>query len=199
MPDGMPPAVPAGDHSPASAKSHDDPAALFESLYAELRRIARARMAKLPPGDTLQPTALVHEAYLRLARSGGPWESQKHFFATASRAMWQILVDRAREKSSLKRSRGPGPSPIGPDRAPGEPIAPGVSADELLALDRALDKLGKTSRQGQVVLLRYVAGLTTGEVAELLGVGARTVERDWHVARAFLYSDLHHESVPPDG
>jgi len=170
-----------------------DAEAHFAELYDELRRIARARMAKLPPGDTLQPTALVHEAYLRLAPSTSGWEGPGHFFATASRAMWQILIDRAREKKSLKRGGGATKLSLDDGDLPVDPAAPGLSVDELLALDRALERMGKTTRRGQIVLLRFIAGLTAEEVASALDVGRRTVERDWRTARVFLYTQLQDE------
>jgi len=173
--------------------SVDDPARLFEDLYAELRKIARARMAKLPAGDTLQPTALVHEAFLRLASVTSGWESQTHFFATASKAMWQILTDRAREKGSLKRGAGAPKLSLDDRDASADPVVPGLSADDLLTLDRALEKIGKDSRRGRIVLLRFIAGFTTDEVASILEVSPRTVEREWHVARLFLFAELEDE------
>jgi RNA polymerase sigma factor (TIGR02999 family) len=173
--------------------SVEDPARLFNDLYAELRKIARARMSKLPPGDTLQPTALVHEAFLRLASSSGQWQSQAHFFATASRAMWQILADRAREKRSLKRGGGAPRSSLEERDQADDPMVPGLTADDLLALDRALERMGKETRRGQIVLLRFIAGFTIEEVASALEVSVRTVEREWHVARLFLYTELEEE------
>lgn len=164
---------------------------LLPLLYEELRRLARARMAKVPAGNTLQPTALVHEAYLRLIGSGAStWKSRGHFFGAASKAMWQILVEQARAKSAVKR----GGDQRRVDLADIEMAWPGsedTDPERILALERALAELGVNSREAQVVLLRYVVGLSTVETAAALDVGVRTVERDWRFARAFLHVRMH--------
>ncbi len=164
---------------------------LLELLYTELRSLARSRMSKLPPGDTLQPTALIHETYLRLMGSGpGQWNSSGHFWGAASKAMWRVLIDRAREKGSLKRGgklRRVDPANL---EFSLDSLVDESRADDVLALDRALERLGKDSRRGRIVLLRFVAGLSVEEVAEALETSVRTVEREWHFARLFLYREL---------
>lgn len=166
-------------------------AELLPLIYGELKKLARSRMAGIPPGNTLQPTALVHEAYLRLVGSADPgWKSRGHFFGAASRAMWQILVEQARAKSTRKRGGDF-------DRVDLDQIdlglgdaASGSFRDDVLALDEALDELGRDTRPGAVVLLRYVTGLTVEETAETLGVSISTVEQDWRFAKLFLYKRL---------
>lgn len=156
---------------------------LLPLVYEHLRRLARARMAKVPPGNTLQPTALVHEAYLRLSSSKDPaWDGRGHFFAAASEAMRQILVDQARRKASLKR---------GGDRERIElddvdlRIQP--PSDDILDLDTALDALADEDRvKADVVLLRHFAGLDREETARTLGLSPRTVDRHWTYARTWL-------------
>ncbi|HKK70754.1 MAG TPA: sigma-70 family RNA polymerase sigma factor [Candidatus Krumholzibacteria bacterium] len=156
---------------------------LLPLVYEHLRRLARARMAKVPPGNTLQPTALVHEAYLRLSSSKDPaWDGRGHFFAAAAEAMRQILVDQARRKASLKR---------GGDRERIElddvdlRIQP--PSDDILDLDTALDALADEDRvKADVVLLRHFAGLDREETARTLGLSPRTVDRHWTYARTWL-------------
>ena len=156
---------------------------LLPLVYDHLRRLARARMAKVPPGNTLQPTALVHEAYLRLSSSKDPaWDGRGHFFAAAAEAMRQILVDQARRKASLKR---------GGDRERIElddvdlRIQP--PSDDILDLDTALDALADEDRvKADVVLLRHFAGLDREETARTLGLSPRTVDRHWTYARTWL-------------
>ena len=156
---------------------------LLPLVYEHLRRLARARMAKVPPGNTLQPTALVHEAYLRLSSSKDPaWDGRGHFFAAAAEAMRQILVDQARRKASLKR---------GGDRERIElddvdlRIQP--PSDDILDLDTALDALANEDRvKADVVLLRHFAGLDREETARTLGLSPRTVDRHWTYARTWL-------------
>ncbi len=161
---------------------------LLPIVYNELRRIAHARMRAEGPGDqTLQTTALVHEAYVHLVEGADvSWRNRVHFYAVSARVMRRILIDRARERQSLKRG--------GDDRA----IAFGdwlgaipARNDELLALDEALDRLSRSDpRMGQVVELRYFAGLNADETAEALGVSSKTVKRDWQIARAWLHREL---------
>ena len=172
------------------AASGGDPQASAELLplvYSELRKLARARMAKTPPGNTLQPTALVHEAYVRLVGSDDPsWDSRGHFFAAAAQAMRRILVEQARRKASAKH--GGGRKRLDMDGR--EPIFEPPSED-VLALDEALTRLEQAdSRQAKVVMLRYFAGLTTEETATALDISARTVEREWRFARALLFDLL---------
>ncbi len=158
-------------------------AALVSVLYSELRRLAHAWLARRAPGESLQTTVLVHEAYLRLAKPGcGPWDNRGHFFGAAARSMQRILVDHARRRRSLKR---------GGDRLAlelrEEDAVHEVDMDRLLALNDALGQLESLdARAAEVVKLRWFAGLTNAEAAEALGVGRRTVQRDWATARAWL-------------
>jgi RNA polymerase sigma factor (TIGR02999 family) len=160
---------------------------LLPLVYDELRRLARSQMAKTPPGNTLQPTALVHEAYMRLVGSDEPgWDNRGHFFAAAAKAMRQILVEQARRKGSQKR--GGGRKRVDVDDV--EPVIDPPSAD-MLALHEALEQLEQVDpRQGEIVMLRYFAGLTTEEAAAALGISTRTVEREWRFARSYLSSQL---------
>jgi len=170
---------------------------LLPVLYAELRRLAGSWMSSQPKNHTLQPTALVHEAYARLVGTGDPgWEGRRHFFYAAARAMRDILVEHARQKGALKR---------GGDRRrvdlAGLEFAIEAPAEDMLALDRALERLQATNeRMHTVVMLRYFAGLTIQETALALEVDASTVARDWRVARAWLYGQLSEEgAADPSG
>ena len=160
------------------------PAELLPLVYQELRRLAAHRLAREAPGQTLQPTALVHEAYLRLV---GPddasrWEGRGHFFAAAAEAMRRILVDAARRKRSLRR----GGQAHRRDLLEGD-LVTGPDDDGLLDLDEALSELGELDRQAaELVKLRVFAGMTIDEVAQHLGVSARTAKRSWAYARAWL-------------
>ena len=164
---------------------------LLPLVYDELRRVAGARLRKEPDAQTLQPTALVHEAYLRLIGSSRPTpQNRAHFFAIAARLMRQILVDHARRRRA--RKRGDGDTAI----TLAEPVlAPGMDVVDLLALDEALVALKAVDRRlSDVVELRFFAGLTIDDAAEALDVSTATVERDWTVAKAWLYERL---SRPP--
>lgn len=160
---------------------------LLEALYEELRSLARARMARQPAGQTIQPTALVHEAYMRLVDGGDPgWDSRGHFFGAAARAMRNILVDRARRKSAVKH---------GGDRQRVEfdeaVIQDEPEPEEMLGLDKALQELEAAyPRQAEVVMLKYFAGLGVEQIAEVLQSSERTVKRDWRFARAWLQAKL---------
>lgn len=140
------------------------------------------------PGHTLQPTDLVHEAYIKLAGGTAPdWRNRAHFFGIASNTMRRLLVDHARRRKAAKR--GGGAAPL---RITNEQIGVDLSFDELLALDDALDRLGALDpRLLQVVERRFFGGLTEDEIAESLGVTSRTVQRDWAKARAWLYKELY--------
>lgn len=160
---------------------------LLSVIYDELRAMARARVAHLRPGQTLQATALVHEAYLKLAdRPAASWDGRAHFFGAAARAMRDILVDEARRKNRLKRGGDR-------DRVPFDEqlvIADGSPID-LVALDEALRKLEASNRQrADVVMLRYFAGLSIDRTAEVMGISTATVERHWAFARAWLHREL---------
>lgn len=172
-------AVEAGD--PRAAEE------LLPCVYAELRTLARALMAKTPPGNTLQPTALVHQAYLRIVGDQDPgWNSRGHFFAAAAQAMRRILVEQARRKAAVKHGGGQRREDV--DLVE---IAIESPAEDLLALDAALERLGQLDeRKARVVELRFFVGLDIAETAQVLGVAEPTVERDWRFARAFLYDQL---------
>ena len=161
---------------------------LLPLVYEELRKLAAQKLAQEKPGQTLQATALVHEAYIRLVdvEKAQHWESRRHFFAAAAEAMRRILVDRARRKGRLKR----GGKLQRQDAEYVEPTAE-PPADEILDVDEALsDFTAKHPDMAEVVTLRYFAGLTIPEIAEILGVSSTTVDRHWSYARAWLYRRL---------
>ena len=160
---------------------------LLAVVYKELHQLARARMAHLPPGQTLQPTALVHEAYLRLSdKSDVAWESRQHFFFAAARAMRDILVEQARRKAGPARGGGRHRQELDEACAVLEP-----PADNVLAVHEALEELEKQDPlKAQIVLLRYFSGLTTAETAEILGLAERTLDRQWRYIRAWLLKRL---------
>jgi RNA polymerase sigma-70 factor (ECF subfamily) len=161
--------------------------ALLPRVYGELRRRAGAYLRRERSGHTLQPTALVHEVYLRLAAQHVDWQSRGHFFGLASRLMRRILVDHARHEGRLKRGGGGVRVEFSEDVAG---AAPAADVD-LEALDAALDELSRLdARQGQVVELRYFGGLSIDETASLLGLSPATVKREWALARAFLHRRL---------
>lgn len=154
---------------------------LMSAVYAELRRIARGKMAREQPGHTLQATALVHEAWLRLGERG--FENRAHFFPAAAEAMRRILVERARRKGSPKHGAGAAHFDI----AELEIAAPLAKDDELLAVHEALEEFARhDARKAELVKLRYFAGLTFEEAADVLGVSVITAKRDWAYARAWL-------------
>jgi RNA polymerase sigma factor (TIGR02999 family) len=161
---------------------------LLPQVYDELRRLAAQRLAQERPGQTLQPTALVHEAYLRLVGDdpGRPWDNRGHFFAAAAEAMRRILVERARSKRQLKRGGGRARVFLDP-----ELIAAPEASDDLLVLDEALTKLAlQNPRAAALVKLRYFAGLTNQEAAQALGIAPRTADFRWAYARAWLLAEL---------
>jgi len=161
---------------------------LLPLLYADLRKLAAARMGKLAPGQTLQATDLVHDAYLRLVGSNDPgWQSRAHFFGAAARAMRNVVADHLQRKNSLKRG--------GQFRRVGEDTVAELTcdgpSDDLLAVEEALAELEREyPRRAEVVTLTFFGGLATAEVAEVLGQSTRTVERDWRFARAWLNGRL---------
>jgi len=160
---------------------------LFAELYDELRKLARARMARIPAGQTLQPTALVHEVWLRLSKDGDArWNGTGHFFGAAALAMRRILVEQARRKRRIRH--GGGQERLDVDEFD---VAIDAPVEDVLALDRALERLEREDpRKAQIVLLRWFAGLEREEVAELLGVSVRTVDREWRTVAARLRSEL---------
>lgn len=157
-------------------------------IYDRLRAMARSRMRRERPDHTLDTTALVHEAYLELVRLDGvDWKGRAHFFACASRAMRNILVDHAERRRTLKRGGGTLTVAIDGDL----PAIGPVRDEELLALDQALLRLRELdSRQERVVECRFFAGMTVGETAAALDVSPATVKRDWESARAWLNREL---------
>ena len=161
---------------------------LIPIVYQELRRLAHQRMSHEAPGNTLQPTELVHEAYLRL--SGGEaqkWDHRGHFFAAAAEAMRRVLIERARAKASLKRGGDRGRVELSDDAALFDESKP----EGLLALDAALARMERSDpRMASIVKLRYFAGLTVDEVATALSLTSRTVHREWATARAWLRTEL---------
>lgn len=166
---------------------------LMPLVYAELRRIAARYMAAQRPTHTLQTTALIHEAYLRMAtKSGGKWTNRAHFFGVAAKAMRHVLVDHARAQHSARRG--------GCERQSGsldEAALVLQRSEDLLALDEALTTLATLfPRQSQVVELRYFGGLSNEEIAEALKVSPETITRDWRTARAWLYLQLYPPGSP---
>jgi RNA polymerase sigma factor (TIGR02999 family) len=167
---------------------------LLPLVYDELRRLAAQRLAQERPGQTLQATALVHEAYLRLVGDGAgpPWDSRGHFFAAAAEAMRRVLLNRARDKQRLKR--GGGRKRLELDQVE---IARDGDEGQLLALDEALGQLAvEDPGAAQLVNLRFFAGLTLKEAASSLGLALRTAERQWAYARAWLYARLRPHDAP---
>jgi RNA polymerase sigma factor (TIGR02999 family) len=168
---------------------------LLPLLYDELRKLAARKLGQEKPGQTLQATALVHEAYLRLVDSerrgsSSPWSSRGHFFAAAAEAMRRILVERARHKSS--RKAGGGRQRVG--LADIEPAIQETSTD-LLGLDAALAKLEKKDkRKADLIKLRFFAGLTNAQAAEVLGISTSTADNDWAYARSWLRLEIREKS-----
>lgn len=156
-------------------------------VYRELRKLAAAQLAQQPPGQTLQATALVHEAYLRLMRSDHQnWNGRTHFFAAAANAMRHILVDNARRKHRAKH--GGGQERLSLDQIE---VADDTEDEKLLLVNEALEQLEREDPvRAQVVELRYFVGLTHIEIAKLLGLSEKTVRRHWHFARVWLYQAI---------
>jgi RNA polymerase sigma factor (TIGR02999 family) len=161
---------------------------LIPLVYHELHAIAVRRMRNEVPDHVLQPTALVHEAYLRLAQLQEiDWQSRSHFYALAASMMRRILVDHARAHRTAKRGDGAISITLDEARIP----APDRGAD-ILVLDEALSRLAQIDeRQSKIVELRFFAGLSEEETGEALGISARTVKRDWRIAKAWLFTQLH--------
>ncbi len=172
------------------AIEHGDVRAVDELLpivYQELRRLAAQRLSHESPGQTLQPTALVHEAYIRLIGvENYNWDSRAHFFSAAAEAMRRILIDRARHKQRLKH--GGGRQRFDLDEAN---LASEATATNLIALDEALTKLtNEDGVKADLVKLRYFAGLTVEQAGEILGISRATADRYWAYARAWLYHEI---------
>ena len=160
---------------------------LVLALYAELRALARQQMAYESPGHTLQPTALVHEVWLRLiVPNRNKWQNRAHFFSAAAEAMRRILVDHARRKQRLKRGGG-----VESEELVENAIVLAVPTDELLAVDEALEELAKHDPQiAELVKMRYYVGMTMAETAAALGLAPRTAERLWTFGRAWLRNHI---------
>jgi RNA polymerase sigma factor (TIGR02999 family) len=180
-----------------SAAAQGDPRAaeqLLPLVYDELRKLAAQKLAQERPGQTLQATALVHEAYLRLVEGDQvqEWDSRGHFFAAAALAMRRLLVDRAREKGRAKR--GGQRKKLHIDAVD---LATTATPDQLVALDDALAQLARDDASAaRLVELRYFAGLTIEEAGKVLGISTATAYRHWHYARAWLHSELQGTAEP---
>ena len=172
------------------AKSTDE---LLPVVYNELRRLAAHKMANEPAGHTLQPTALVHEAWLKLVdKPNQSWQNRAHFFGAAAEAMRRILIARARRKQAQRR--GAGAMHVDADEIE---IASPAPDDQLLALNEALDRFAALEpQQAELVKLRYFVGLKIEEAAEVLGISEATAKRWWAYARAWLFNEI---SAPPGG
>jgi RNA polymerase sigma-70 factor, ECF subfamily len=169
--------------------SREAEAALMERVHGELRRLAAGYMRRERAGKTLQPTAVVNEAYMRLLpQRGVSWENRAHFFGIAAKMMRRVLVDHARRKKAIKRDAGPG-EPVSISGVP----SPAREADpvDVLALNAALSALAQIDpRQAEVVEMRFFAGLTVEEIAEVLEIAPATVKRDWTTAKMFLRQQM---------
>ena len=180
-------AIDSGDRQAASQ--------LLPVVYTELRRLAATKIAREAPGQTLQATALVHEAWLRLAGVGTDkpqWAGRAHFFGAAAEAMRRILIDNARRKKAVRHGGGLQREDV--DNPLLQIAATCDNDDELLAVHEALDELARhDARKAQVVKLRYFVGFSVEETAEALGISIPTVNRDWAYARAWLYREIGRE------
>jgi RNA polymerase sigma factor (TIGR02999 family) len=181
-----------------SMESGDAQAAgeLLPLVYDELRKLAAAKMANESPNQTLQPTALVHEAWLRLTGNENvKWNGRAHFFGAAAEAMRRILIDNARRKSALRH--GGGQQRLDIDDM--EIAAPGKE-DELLAINDALEEFAKIDKpKAELVKLRYFVGLKVEEAAEILGISVPTAIRWWNYSRAWLYQKIKSDKIPNGG
>jgi RNA polymerase sigma factor (TIGR02999 family) len=160
---------------------------LLPLVYEELRKLAAQKMARENPGQTLQATALVHEAWLRLGGDAQPaWDNRAHFFAAAAEAMRRILIDNARRKQTLRHGGG-----LERVNLEALELATNLDDEQLLALNEALESFAAhDARKAELVKLRFFAGLTNEEAARVLGVSAPTVKRDWSYARAWLFREM---------
>ncbi len=170
------------------------PADPLPLLYRELRALAAQYLQRSPAGATLQPTAIVNEAWLRLRHNNGlDWKSQSHFFAISANAMRNVLLDHARRKHADKRGGGAARVTLSAAESPSESglAESGLAELDLLALSEAMDRLAALdARQARVVELRFFAGLGVREIAEQIGVSERTVKNDWRMAKAWLRVEL---------
>jgi RNA polymerase sigma-70 factor (ECF subfamily) len=172
------------------AKAAED---VLPLVYGELHRLAKSYMRRERPDHTLQATALIHEAYLRLAREDTDWNNREHFIGVAANVMRRVLVDYARAHNAEQRGGGLKRVEMNEELA----ISP-ERLDEVAALDQALTKLElENPRQGRVVELRYFGGLSVEQIASLLQVSPRSVKRDWSLARIWLFRELQQDGRPP--
>jgi RNA polymerase sigma factor (TIGR02999 family) len=172
------------------------PAELLPLVYDELRRLAAQKLAREAPGQTLQATALVHEAYLRLVDVNQiqTWDSRGHFFAAAAEAMRRILIDNARRKRTEKHGGKHSPAPVVDLE-----IESGATTEDILALDEALTKLADEDPiKARLVNLRYFAGLPLDDAAKALGISRATAYRHWRYTKVWLYCELHGSEQPPE-
>lgn len=175
-------AVSAGDHQAAEE--------LIPLVYDELRKLAAWRLSQEAAAQTLQATALVHEAYMKLSPGEQVWEGRKHFFCAAAESMRRILIDRARRRKAIRHGGEMQRTEWVEDCIP----APAGDEDEILAVHEVLDRLAQSEpRKAEVVKLRYFVGMTIEETAEALGISAPTAKRDWLFARAWLFRELKRE------
>lgn len=174
----------------ADLPAESTPAELLAAVYEELRRLAAAKLAREPSGQTLQATALVHEAWLRLGGDQQPnWANRAHFFAAAAESMRRILIDRARRKRAIRH--GGDLDRLSADATGFDLVATAVDDEELLLVNEALDRLATVDpRKAELVKQKYFVGLTIEEAADVLGISHRTAHRDWAYARAWLYAEM---------
>jgi RNA polymerase sigma factor (TIGR02999 family) len=167
---------------------------LLATVYAELRSLAASKLSRERPGQTLQATALVHEAYLRLLGPSAPrWDNSAHFFSAAAEAMRRILVEAARRKARIKHGGGRQRQDL--DEADAIVIPNSI---DLVALDEALQKLAEEdAMKAELVKLRYFAGLTVEQAGEILGISRATADRYWTFARTWLYNKICDDDAPP--
>lgn len=172
----------------------EDTDRLMSAIYDDLKRLAASQLKQERPEHTLHPTALVHEAYIRLVNQRtAEWNDRLHFFSIAARIIRRILIDHARERQALKRGGGRRAIAIEPDE-----VASPERDFDLVALDEALEELATLSeRQARIVELRFFGGLTIPEIAEALSIGSRSVDREWQAARAWLFHRLSELEVEP--
>lgn len=172
---------------PLSGENLREAEEMLPLVYEELRRLAAAKMAAQPANHTLQATALVHEAWLRISNENHSWRDRRHFFAAAAEAMQRILVDRARGKARAKRGGGRGRVDLESIN-----VAIELDSDEILSVHEALERLAAEDPvKAELVKLRFFVGLRIADAAEILGMSLTTAKRHWSFARAWLYDELH--------
>ncbi len=184
------------ESNPSHDSTEREARELLPLVYEELRRLARHKMSKESPGQTLQATALVHEAYVRLIASGDrPWKGRRYFFAAAAEAMRRILIEKARYKHRQRHGSG-----IPHDDLDEIELPSSIASEDLLALDSALERFVQIDpEKAELVKLKFFVGLTTVEAATLLGMSEPTAKRYWAFSRAWLYRELSKEkSFPQD-